>query len=121
MAWRDKVRNSDMTELLSFPWVLPSESCPFHERVTTLFRKYMTTPQKFVSSDFETMTMHLILSGTGISLLPRYMAEGRGKEGIFIEEREKSEIELSFAYLKKNRNEPDIKCVLAALKKVWLL
>jgi len=120
-VWREKIEAAPLKAILELPWVLPPTNCPFYEKVNHLFQKYAVEPKKFVSSDHETTTLQLVQSGIGISLLPEYMCRRAvERKELVLWQGQSFKIDLSFAYLKKNKELPGIKVLLELLLKVWM-
>ena len=121
-GWRGKMEHAPLRTLLELPWVLPPVNCPFYEQVNGLFRKHDVEPKKTVSSDHETTTLQLVQSGLGISLLPEYMCRRAVQRNeLVLWSGKKIAMDLSFAYVKKNKQAPGIRIMIELLKKVWLL
>jgi DNA-binding transcriptional LysR family regulator len=119
-SWRMKIEAASLKQILELPWVMPPDNCPFHEKVSGLFRKHSLEPHRAASSDHETTTLQLVQSGIGVSLLPEYMCRAAVKRReLILWQREKYDIELSFAYLLKNKASPGIKTLRELLGKVW--
>jgi DNA-binding transcriptional LysR family regulator len=120
-SWRGKIEDAPLRTLLELPWVLPPATCPFYEKVNSLFQKYAVEPKKTVSSDHETTTLQLVQSGIGISLLPEFMCRTAVQRNeLVLWYGERMAMDLSFAYLKKNEQAPGIGLMTELLNKVWL-
>lgn len=119
-AWRDKFEKVPLRAVLELPWIMPPENCPFFAKVKGLFDEHSLGSVRFVSSDHETTTLHLVQSGIGVSLLPEFMCRSGVKRGeLVIWQGEKFRMDLCFAYLSGNRETPGIRLLLELLRKVW--
>lgn len=122
IQWADEVCDAGWKALDRFPWIGTPPPCPFHTIALNLFKKYELNPKMAAISDQEQILNTLAASGTGLTLMIEDEALKAEKENrLFILKLKVPSIELSFAYPKKQKNDPVIKSILTGLQIAWNL
>lgn len=119
-AWRDRLKNSDLIELLSFPWVWTDQRCPLYSASVELFAQIGQEPAKAVIVDQESTILKLVSAGVGLSLMPEARACDAALAGqVCISKLPAPTIELSLIYLKNRKHDPIVKAIVDVVNRVW--
>lgn len=109
--WKTQLQNASIKELALLPWIQPESHCIYHQYINDLFDG--NKPNNITTSASEELTISLLLSGTGLSLIRDDQAEELLiNNEIVIWNQKKFLLPLNFIYQSKRKNDPIIQCLL---------
>ncbi len=115
-AWRQRLEELPLEQVLAGPWVWPPADCPFHEKALGLAR----LPGGGVTADDESTILRLVSAGIGLSLLPALLVDEARAEGQVIAVRGSgARIELGFVWRARDQGSPLVRPVVEALRRIW--
>lgn len=119
--WEDRLKDASIEEISDFSWVIASDACPLAPIIDELFGKPLQCFCKSVEADDETMKQ-LILAGAGVGLMYKNDALAAQKQGKVALWRGRTvRTNLSFVYLKRRHEDPNIQAVLDGIRCTWRL
>lgn len=119
-AWQDRVWNSGLVGLLSFPWVWTDQRCPLYTVSVDLFSQTGQEPAKAVIVDQESTILKMVSAGVGLSLMPEARARESARAGqIYISKLPAPKIDLSLIYLKSLEHDPVVRAIVDVVNLVW--
>lgn len=118
--WKDKIPDNDIKKIYEFPWVFVTEECPFLVEINKIFNGVNKEINISVKVEDEHQILNLVKSGVGASVIPDYLlSEQDVKKDVYVLNNLDLSVDLSFAYLKKNRNGPRIVKLKKLLSHIW--
>lgn len=119
-SWEDKITSMNFKEIASLPWILVNEDCPFIHEVNKVFKDFSNELNVTVRVDDENHILNLVQSGMGISIIPELTLNVPGKNSnIFVYDDVEMSIDLSFAYMKSKKDDPEIVMLKKLLSEIW--
>lgn len=116
--WNKQVHNASVKDLASLPWIQAESYCIYHQFIDDLFEG--NKPNNITTSASEELTINLLLSGTGLSLIRDDQAdELLINDEIIIWDKKSFPLPLNFAYLKKRENDAVIQCLLDVIPRFF--
>lgn len=120
-AWRPNLDRAGWQEILSRPWVMTHNQCPYHDIAVRLFDRYGCRPDSAVVAGEDATIRSFVTSGIGLGLMIAEEAREAARAGeLFIVHPEPvGTIPLSFIYLCRRVQDPVIQAVLKCVQQVW--
>ncbi len=119
LKWQTQLAGADWKELASYPWIGVPELCPFHRVIADIFAQRRLTLNIVAVGDQEAMLSNLVRAGIGLSVMIEEEALDAQQQGLlWIWERERLPISLSFSYMQHREQEPAIQALLSGLHQV---
>jgi DNA-binding transcriptional LysR family regulator len=118
--WKDDLKGADWLRIAEMPWIWVPPMCPYYKIVGSVFEKKGLKPFKVALADGDYICRALVSSGVGLTVMIEDEALEAQKEGkIAIWEKERFQVNLSFAYLGNRLDDPDIRTVIDGICTVW--
>ena len=121
MAFKEKVKSSNLKDIAALPWIFPTHPCPFLDTVKLfLDARGIELQHKIFANDDITKTT-FIEQGLAVSVLEKSEAEGLAKrlKVFFWTGDETFETTLSFIYSRQRAHDRLIRTVTACLMNTW--
>ena len=116
LKWRTQLAEADWKTLASYPWIGVPELCPFHRMITAIFEQQRLKPNIVAVGDQEATLSNLVRAGLGLSVMIEEEALNAQQQGLlWVWERERLPISLSFAYMQHREQDPAIQALLKGL------
>jgi DNA-binding transcriptional LysR family regulator len=120
VRWKAQLERADWKEIAEFPWIWPSDYCPFCQLIDEEFQQRNLEPCKVAVADQEPTLKTLVTSGVGLTLMIEDEALAAEQEGKLVAwKKDTLQIDLSFVYLKKRENDLVIQAILNGIFIVW--
>ena len=120
VRWKAQIEQADWKEIAEFPWIWPSDNCPFCQTINEEFQQRNLRVSKVAIADQEPTLKMLVTSGVGLTLMIEDEALATEQEGrVVIWTKHKFQVDLSFAYLRKREHDPVIQAILNGLFILW--
>ena len=119
-AWRQRLAGKGIAELAREPWVQTSPGCIHFQLVESLFSEHCCTPGSTLIADQEDALVSLVKSGAGLGIMRddeirKHSADG----GLHALPIELPRLPLQIICLQKQRDQPGLRALFAALERVW--
>ncbi len=119
-AWRENLKNGDLSTLARMPWILTRGGNSHHEMLASLFHKRGLQLNGVVETDNELVIRTMVVEGVGLSLIRSDHAAQGEKDGIMcISPAGSAHADLMFAYPKVRRDEPVLKALESSIREAW--
>jgi DNA-binding transcriptional LysR family regulator len=119
-SWRNRLAAATAAQLGSFPWITTPGDCPFHTVAEDFFKRHGLEPQQVAVVDQESIIRSMVRAGAGLSLLQEQEVIGDvASERLAIWAKEPLTMTLSFACLKRRKDEPRLQTLFSILSRIW--
>ena len=115
--WKEQLMDATPDSIAKLPWIYPVPFCPYHDFVNTLFEDTVEKPQWIAEASSESSMNVLLRSGVGVALIRQDEAQPWVDEGLItIWKGQSFSLPLSFAYLKKRKQDPLVQALISSVK-----
>lgn len=119
-SMREQLAKADKSAIFHFPWIWETACCPSNQLSSALFPTACFKNTRAIVAEDDVTTKTLIIGGAGLGLMEETEAVQAEQEGkVAIWPGEKAQVGLSFAYMKKRRDDRIIGVVLEGMRDVW--
>ncbi|MCP4352439.1 MAG: LysR family transcriptional regulator [Desulfobacterales bacterium] len=119
-SWKEHIRDASWTDIAKMPWIGNAPRCPYYKIAISMFQKLKAEPEIAVVADQEDILKSMVISGVGLSFMLEEDALYNEKNGdICVWKKDNLEIDLSFVYLKKRKDDPVIKALVNGIFEIW--
>ncbi len=119
-SWKEQIQDAELTDIAKMPWIGNAPHCPYYKIAINMFQKLKAEPEIAVVADQEDIVKSLVISGVGLSFMLEEDALYNEKNGdICVWKKDNLEIDLSFVYLKKRKDDPVIKALVNGIFEIW--
>ncbi|MFO1314019.1 MAG: LysR family transcriptional regulator [Burkholderiales bacterium] len=119
-AWGDRVKQASWDEIVAMPWILAPPISSLRQLAEELFTARGSSPVSRVEADNEAVIRSLVVAGSGAALMREDLANDALAAGeLVLWSSERLETTLSFLYLRRREDDPEIRALLDVLRRVW--
>jgi DNA-binding transcriptional LysR family regulator len=121
-SWKDRFKGTSLRQLGQLPWIRMAQRSGHQEMLTEMLETAGLKPIQTVEADHEQLMRALVAAGVGVGLIRTELAlEAQAAGEVILFGDHKTTTNLAFAYPEDRGDDPTIRAVLAALRKVWHL
>ncbi|MGD9925733.1 MAG: LysR family transcriptional regulator substrate-binding protein, partial [Pseudorhodoplanes sp.] len=119
-AWADAVRNANLKDLASLPWIVTAPGTPSYEMREEIFRREGLYVNSAIEVNNVVLVHEFVQAGLGLGLIRRDRAELGVAQGLFVLSRVASvSTNLLFVHPAEQQSDPILHAVLEGVHIVW--